>query len=541
MILTSQILAAAAVLTFPKAPFNMPALRMHDFPLNKFCITDYGARTGVAFKVTRSIERAIFACSEAGGGRVIIPPGWYLTGAIHLKSGVELHLEPGAVLEFTDEPKDYLPAVRVSWEGVECLGYSPLIYAYGCTNIAITGSGMLRARTALWTRWAEELKPSSRELGRKMEEWGRDGVPVEDRNLTAYPNGGKRPHGIEFNRCQNIRLEGFKVREMPFWTIHLFHSADILCRGLDIVNHIANSDGIDIDSTKNVLIENCMLDQGDDGFVMKSGRDHDGRRLACPTENVIIRNCKIRFAHVLLGCGSELSGGIRNVFLHDCELTDCYRGFYVKTNPNRGGFVENVWFKNVHARSCAQLVAIRCTYGMRTDGDVHLTKISGIHVEDVCCQTADVGIQLLGDARLPARDVSLKNVHVGAVSTALKKIENVEGLHEENVTLGDGIARMSDNPESRRIIFWGDAVHEDLPARERQKVDRGVYVFDYSRGVGSWEEAAAALRPRDCLYVKVTKAAAADQLLRSARDCAVWVLDDIKQVPRDFYREEFRK
>lgn len=327
-----------------EAPFEMPQLKEFNFPKKDFIITDYGA--DISLDNTMAIENAISACNREGGGRVIIPSGVYSTGPIHLRSNVNLHLEEGAVLSFVDDSDKYLPVVKTSWEGMECLNYSPLIYAYECSNIAITGSGIINPQMETWTSWfarTEEHLEALKTLYNKMSL----GEPVEQRNI-AYGENHLRPHLIQFNRCRNILLEGFTIRDSPFWTIHMYMCDNGIVRNLDVRAHGNNNDGIDLEMTSNFLIEACRFDQGDDAIVIKSGRNHDGWRLNKPSENIVIRNCEVLKGNTLLGIGSELSAGVKNIYLHDCKTPQSvYRLLQIKTNHRRGGFVNNIYMENI--------------------------------------------------------------------------------------------------------------------------------------------------------------------------------------------------
>ena len=371
-----------------------------------------------------SIQEEIDAAAAKGGGLVAVPRGEHFSdGPIRLKSNVELHLEEGATIAFSDDPAKYLPAVPTSWEGVECLNYSPLVYAYGCTNVAITGKGTFAPRMKFWRKWFAR-DAGHRAATRKLYDWCSFNVPLGERDLTKLPESNVRPHLIQFNRCKDVRLDGFRIRESPFWTIHLFLCDGVVARGLDVYAHGHNNDGIDIEMTRNVLVENCRFDQGDDAIVIKAGRNQDAWRLATPSENIEVRNCTVVNGHVLLGIGSEMSGGVRNVWMHDCVLeNEAFRLFYVKTNERRGGFVENIRMENVKAK--------KVRYGVmdvETDvlyqwkdfptREVRVTPIKGLSMRNVEVEEANRLVEIRGDRRMPVDGVTLENVRVGKVRKA---------------------------------------------------------------------------------------------------------------------------
>jgi lysophospholipase L1-like esterase len=238
------------------APFPMPPIRIFRFPQRDFPITEYGAVSGGETDNTQAIANAIDACNKAGGGRVVVPAGEWLTGAVHFRSNVNLHLEEGAVLHFTDNPAAYLPAVMTSWEGMECYNYSPLIYAFECENIAITGKGKLQPKMNTWEKWFARPQPHLDAL-KKLYTLASTDVPVEQRQMAEGENN-LRPHLIHFNRCKNVLLDGFQIRESPFWTIHLYMCSGGLVRNLDVKAHGHNNDGIDFEMSRNFLVKTAL-------------------------------------------------------------------------------------------------------------------------------------------------------------------------------------------------------------------------------------------------------------------------------------------
>ena len=420
-----------------EAPFDMPDITVPSFSQRTFSITDFGATTDTAHLCTQAIAAAIRACNEVGGGTVEVPAGEWHTGPIHLKSNVNLHLSEGAVLKFTDDPQAYLPAVPTSWEGMECYNYSPLIYAYECENVAITGTGTISPKMKTWRGWFGRPQPHLDAL-KKLYTMASTDVPVEERQMAEGENH-LRPHLIQFNRCKNVLLDSFKIRESPFWTIHLYMCQSGVARNLDVKAHGHNNDGIDIEMTRDFLVENCIFDQGDDAVVIKAGRNQDAWRLGTPSENIVVRNCEIRAGHTFLGVGSEMSGGVRNVYMHDCSAPSTVHRFcFLKTNHRRGGFIENIYMKNVKAAGAISVLEIDTDvlYQWRNlvpTYEEKLTKISGIHLDDIDVTEAKRIFELKGDARLPITDITLNNVHVGCVADTLNRVENVEGLETINV------------------------------------------------------------------------------------------------------------
>ncbi|MES2920343.1 MAG: glycoside hydrolase family 88 protein [Verrucomicrobiota bacterium] len=359
MTATHDIKAAAAAKPsvakeWAQVPEILSRIKPPTIPGREFSIVDFGAAAGR--DCSEAISKAIAAASAAGGGRVIVPAGEYLTGPIHLKSRIELHLDGGATLKFKTDPQAYLPAVRSWFEGMECYNYSPLIYAYEAEDIAITGEGVLDGQAANdnWWPWkgnkedgwksgAPNQKPARQRLGKMTE----DGAPVEDRRFGE--GDYLRPSFIEPFKCKNVLIEGVRILRSPMWELHPVLCTNVIVRGVKISTHGPNNDGCDPEACKDVLIEDCEFDTGDDCIAIKSGRNNDGRRIGIPTENVIIRRCTMKDGHGGVTIGSEISGGCRNVFVEDCVMDspNLDRAIRFKSNAVRGGVVENVFVRNV--------------------------------------------------------------------------------------------------------------------------------------------------------------------------------------------------
>jgi polygalacturonase len=315
------------------------------FPAHNFVITDFGAVADGKTDCTAAISNAVAVCTQSGGGHVLVPAGEFLTGAIHLRNNVDLHLATtNSVLLFTTNPAAYLPVVFTRFEGTELYNYSPFIYAIGQTNVAITGSGTLdgQADSSNWLQW----KNSS--ARKKLVAMGADNVPVEQRQFGDGFN--LRPGFIEFNRCQNVLVAGVKIRRSPMWEIHPLLCTNVTVRGVDIFSHGANNDGCDPESCDAVLIEKCLFDTGDDCIAIKSGRNNDGRRVGVPSQNLIIRDCTMRDGHAGVAIGSEISGSCSNVFVENCEMSspNLVCALRLKSNAQRGGVLQNIFMRNVN-------------------------------------------------------------------------------------------------------------------------------------------------------------------------------------------------
>lgn len=417
----------------------MPVITVPEFKkCPAFAITDFGAEQGDKLKTSKAIASAISAANQAGGGTVVIPAGEWLTGKVHFKSNVNLHLSNGAVLLFDDDPNDYLPAVQTSWEGMECMNYSPLIYAWKCKNIAITGFGTIKAKMDLWQTWAGRPRPHMNSL-KRLYDMSYLNTPVEER-LMVNDTAHLRPHLIQFNRCENIRLEGFSIKNSPFWTIHTYLSKNILLRKLNVYAHGHNNDGYDPEMSQNILVENCVFDQGDDAIAVKSGRNQEGWRSETPTKNLVIRNCQVKNGHQLLAIGSELSGGIENVYLHNCKVEDGAKMFhlvFIKTNERMGGYVNNIFVKNINAGKMDfgilgietdvlyQWKNLTPTYVRK------LTPIKNVQLTNIKATNVKFISHIQGQKELPVENIYLKNVVADTIQSEKEIHENVLNFKAE--------------------------------------------------------------------------------------------------------------
>ena len=346
-------------------PQILARIRAPSFAARDFTVTDYGAVGDAGTDCTGAFTTAIEKCASAGGGRVVVPAGRFLTGAIHLRSNVALHVSDGATILFTTDPAGYLPTVLTRFEGVEVMNYSPLIYAIDCENIAVTGKGTLdgQADTSHWWPWKgnpdfgwKTGAPRQNEAREKLFAMAERGVPAAQRQ---FGDGGYlRPSFIQTYRCRNVLVEDVKIVNSPMWEIHPVLCTNVTVRGVRISTHGPNNDGCDPESCRDVLIERCSFDTGDDCIAIKSGRNADGRRIAVPCENIVIRECEMRDGHGGVTIGSEISGGVRNVFAESCTMDspNLDRALRFKNNAARGGLLEHVYMRNVTVGQVADAV-----------------------------------------------------------------------------------------------------------------------------------------------------------------------------------------
>jgi len=385
------------------------------FPNRDFEVTAYGAVGDGAKDCTAAFRAAIAACSTAGGGRVVVPAGSFLTGAIRLKSGVNLHLAtPASVLQFSRDPRQYLPLVFTRWEGVELMNYAAFIYAFEERNIAVTGSGILdgQAGQEHWWPWkgTKDSKPGSPNQNAaraRLIEMGAKGVPVAER---VFGDGSYlRPNFIQPYRCQNVLLEGVKIRNSPMWEIHPVLCSNVTVRGVDISSHGPNNDGCDPESCRDVLIERCTFDTGDDCIALKSGRNDDGRRVNVPIENVIVRDCTMKDGHGGVVIGSEVSGGARYIFAERCRMDSPQldRALRIKSNSVRGGTVEHVYMRDVTVGQVAEAVVTINFFYEEGDAGKFPPIVRDVEVRNVTSGKSQYGLLLRGYPHDPVSDVRL--------------------------------------------------------------------------------------------------------------------------------------
>lgn len=413
------------------------------FPDRDFAITDYGAVGDASTDASEAIREAIKACADAGGGRVVVSEGTYLTGPVHLRSNVNLHVVEGATLLFLRDPERYLPAVFTRYEGVELMNYSPFIYAFEEENVAITGAGVLDGNGDCehWWPWKgrtncgwSEGQPREHGDRARLFEMAEEGVPVEER---VFGDGSYiRPNFIEPYRCRNVLIEGVEVRNSPMWCLHPTLCENVTVRNVRVISHGPNNDGCNPESCRDVLIEGCYFDTGDDCIAIKSGRNADGRRLATPSENIVIRDCRMRDGHGGVVIGSEMSGGARNVFTEDCEMDspNLDRVLRIKTNSVRGGFVEDVYMRNVVVGQVADsIVRVNFLYEEGDAGEFDPI-VRNIDVRNVTSERSEYALYLIGYESSPIRDIRLIDCRFDNVDEPAV-IEHVENLEFENVLI----------------------------------------------------------------------------------------------------------
>ena len=465
------------------------SIRMPQFADRTVMITKYGASPKAsAAKNQKAINRAIDECSRQGGGRVVVPAGVWNTGAIRLKSHVNLVVDEGATLRFAFDPKLY-PLVKTSWEGIGCWNYSPCIYAYQATDVALTGKGTVDGNGSNDTWWPMCGKPSfgfvegktkeAQNLGSRARllKYAEDDVPWDERKFGM--GQGLRPQLVNFVECDGILVKDLKLMNSPFWVIHPLLSKNVIVDGVYVHNDGPNGDGCDPEACDGVLIQNCTFDTGDDCIAIKSGRNNDGRLWAQPSQNIIIRNCEMKDGHGGVVIGSEISGGCRNVFAENCfmDSPNLDRVLRIKTNNCRGGIIENINMRNVKVGQCNEAV-LRINLDYEPNEACYRgfePTVRKVYMENVTSNESKYGVQIIGlNNVVNVYDVTVKNCTFNGVSKAPVSITGkTHDIHFDNLMInGSLVLADADRPYSR-YSQW-------MVASEMKRVPQS-YLLDFSK------------------------------------------------------------
>ncbi len=476
------------------APFDMPQLARPVFPDSDFNIVDFGAISGGKELNTSAFAEAIGACTMAGGGKVVVPEGIWLTVPIELKSNVHLFLEDGAEIRFTWDKQWFFPDSLSRVHGDLTRPISP-IFARDAENIAITGNGVLDGQGIGWwplqERWWENHKRYHTESFHDSVWAGINRFHDITNDVTAHMElqayyGGERPVAIRPNMfkpvgCKNILLEGFTIKNSPMWTINPVMCENIIIRRITIRSdtgyenhHTPNTDGIVPESCKNVLIEYCDIFTGDDSFAIKSGIDEAGRLRGIPSENIVIRhNINKR-----ISIGSEMSGGVRNVYVHDCRVIGgMNRAIHIKTRRGRGGIVENLWFENIQCDTLREnAIFINMHYGENLgDGPYdpappepvseRTPRIRNVYFKNISVQHAERPVAIVGLAEMPPKDIFFEDLTLAGNHGIL--CQNAHGVTFTNVSVQvkQGPLVSADNSKDIRLFNFSSG-QRVLPDKE---------------------------------------------------------------------------
>jgi polygalacturonase len=413
------------------------------FPKRDFDIARYGAKGDGSTNCTAAIHQAIAACAKAGGGRVVVPSGRFLTGAVHLDNNVNLYLSEGATLAFSQDPKHFLPVVYTRFEGTECMNYSPFIYAFEKTNVGLSGPGTLdgQADCNHWWNWVGRAscgggpgKPSHAADRKMVTGMGDRNVPVKER---VFGEGHMlRPNFIQPYKCTNVVIEGVTIKNSPMWEVNPVLCKNVTVRGLLIETDGPNNDGVDPESCTDVLIEKCTFKTGDDCIAIKSGRNEDGRRVGVPCANIIVRDCNMSDGHGGVSIGSEVSGGIQNVFVDNCKMDSPHlqRALRIKTNSYRGGKIANIVFRNTTVGQVAEAVVDVDYFYEEGEGGPFMPTVEHIYVSNVTSKKSKHGLFLHGYQNDPIRGLTVVNCKFDGAAQG-NYLENVSQVELRDVTV----------------------------------------------------------------------------------------------------------
>jgi Endopolygalacturonase len=447
-------LAASTLQT--TAQTTLPVVQQTAFRKDTFHITKYGAVADGITLNTKAIQNAIDACHKKGGGVVLVPAGLWMTAPIEIKSNVNLHLQKGALLQFTKDFSQY-KLVEGNWEGLPQMRNQSPLWATNATNIAVTGLGIVDGGGEAWRQVKKEKLTETQwnklvASGGVLSDNGKSWYPTQRwKEASQMKNPGVispgktpefynsikeflRPNLLVFTKCKKVLLEGVTFQNSAAWCLHPLMSEHVTVRNVTVKNpwFAQNGDGIDLESCKNVLIEGSTFDVGDDGLCMKSGRDEAGRKRAMPTENVIIRDCIVYHAHGGFVIGSEMSGGARNIWVSNCTFIGTDIGLRFKTTRGRGGIVENIFIENIQMKDIPGEAILFDMYYMAQDpiplaGEKReLPKVETLPVteatpqfrnfviKNVVCNGAAKGIFVRGIPEMHVKNVLLENITLQA-------------------------------------------------------------------------------------------------------------------------------
>ncbi len=418
-----QMPAATGPLPWAAANTILAQTVVPSFPSATFTVTNYGAKGDGKTDNTTAFANAIAACHAAGGGHVVVPSGSYVTGAIHLLSNVDFHLNSGVTLLFSGDASKY-PVVLTRYEGIECMNHSPLVYAHGETNIALTGSGTLDASaTGSWNKGSDRagvLEP----LVSK---------PPSQRVVT----GKLRVTFVEPYSCTNVLIQGVTLRNPRFWQLHPTLCTNVTVDGVTTSIGGGQTDGCDPECCDHVVIKNSTLRAGDDNIAMKSGRDIDGRRINVPTQNVVIWNNQFEGPWGAITAGSELTGGIQNVYAYSNSTTGGGTRFvhYVKSNTLRGGFVRNINIDTFHGSHLhTAVVFVNMLYNHQT-GNFPPDFSGPFNLNNIVVDTAPLVLDLVGLSNDKIGPFNLSNSTFTHITNSTSSISNAQKVTYTNVTI----------------------------------------------------------------------------------------------------------
>ena len=410
-------------------------------PTDTLSILSFGAVGDSITDCKPAFDKAMKACKKIKGTlkgtRIVVPAGtYYLNGPIHMVSNVCIELRKGARLKFGSNPERYLPVVLTSWEGTLLYNYSPFIYGYKLENVSIIGQGIIDGNSSdTFSKWAD-MQGADQNLSRAMNQ---KNVPLKKRIFGR--NHFLRPQFIQFFKCKNILIDGVTITDSPFWCIHLLKSENATIRNVTFHALNKNNDGIDPEYSKNILIENVHFNNADDNIAIKSGRDREGRSTVMPSENIVIRNCVFKGLNGL-AIGSEMSSGVRDVFLENCSSGGyCRRGIFIKSNPDCGGFITDIYINNVKFGQVEDCFFITSRY--HNEGKGNESSIGDMYIDSLKCSNAtEAGLVIQGYLQNNVKNICFSNVFIDTARIGLC-FTNTKNILLNNIRIGERVQSYS--------------------------------------------------------------------------------------------------
>ena len=499
-------------------PGNLPKIASTGFSTDTINIISYGAKADGITLNTKTINDAILAANKRGGAVVMIPPGLWMTGPIVLRSNVNLFLAENALLLFTNDFSQY-QLVATNWEGQPAARNQSPISAENETNIAITGKGIIDGNGDAWrmvkrdklteTQWKKKIADGGL-LSQDKKTWfptassllgsttEKPGVLLDGKKISDY-NSIKdylRPNLLVFANCDKVLLEGVSFQNSPAWCLHPLMCTNLTIKDITVRNpwYAQNGDGIDIESCKNVLLENSSFDVGDDGICIKSGRDAEGRKRGIPTENVVINDCTVYHAHGGFVIGSEMSGGAKNIYVNNCSFIGTDIGLRFKTTRGRGGIVENIFVNNIVMKDIVGEAILFDMYYAAKDpillaGEVRVSpkvelfpvteatpQFRNFYINNVVCNGAEKALFIRGLPEMNIHDISLNNIQI--VSRKGIEISEAKKINFENTELTiTGTDPATDILNSGNIHFNNSYLRTTAPTLLRIGGERSEDIF----------------------------------------------------------------
>jgi DNA sulfur modification protein DndE len=476
-----------------KLAYELPRIYTPHFKKDTFNILNYGAIANGLTLNSAAINAAIDACAKNGGGTVFIPGGSFVSGPIIMKSNINLHLEKGALVIFTSDFNQY-PLVASTFEGVDAARCQSPFTAENLENIAITGEGIMNGNGFYWrplkkdkmteTEWKAHQQKYGGVLTGDKKTWYSSAKALKgatDNNIGKLAGGKSitdfedikdflRPNMIRIFNCKNILIEGVTFENSPAWTTHINASEHITIRNLTVKNPWfgTNTDALDLESSKNALVEDCHFDTGDDGICIKSGRDAEGRKRGLPTKDIIVKNCVVYHAHGGFVIGSEMSGGANNMYISNCTFIGTDIGLRFKTTRGRGGMVENIYVNNVNMKDIAAEAILFDMYYMAKDPvvlagekreppvvemkpvDETTPQFQHFYFRNITCNGAAKGIFIRGIPEMHIKNVQIENA-------VLQADEGIDIQEASNITLNN-ITMLSKNTNPVAYVLNSDNI-----------------------------------------------------------------------------------